>query len=78
MSSNYTITKSNITTVQSGDPDWMMLDGVITTPRAGFEISNRCPDHYKYIILDCINRGWLKPIAHLYDYERTYEKLKYE
>jgi hypothetical protein len=33
--------------------------------RAGIEISQRCPENYKDLIVECINHGWLKPVAHV-------------
>jgi hypothetical protein len=47
-------------------------------PRAGFEISSGCPGNYADIIRECINHGWLKPVAHMRDEELTWELLKYE
>ena len=48
------IRQTKIRTVKQGDPQWMLYDGVVTAPRAGFEISQRCPDNYKLLILECI------------------------
>ena len=44
-------------------------------PRAGFEISNKCPSQYKFMIIEAINNGWLKPIAYMKESEYTWEKL---
>ena len=51
-------------------------DGIKIVPRAGFEISSRCPSNYAEIIRECINHGWLKPVAHMRDTEYTMELLK--
>jgi hypothetical protein len=45
-------------------------------PRAGFELSEQCPQEYRMIIADCINCGWLKPVAHMQDSEYTWELLQ--
>jgi len=54
-----------------------MLQDVLTTcPRAGFEISRGCPSAYRQIISECINNGWLKPVAHVYGKELTMDALR--
>ncbi|NBR24000.1 MAG: hypothetical protein EBU08_09570 [Micrococcales bacterium] len=50
-------------------------DGITLIPRAGIEISNNCPDNYFQILQTCINKGWIKPVAHMRDTEYTMELL---
>lgn len=69
------VRQSKIRTVRPGDATWHIVDGVTMTPRAGFEISEGCPDSYKKIILSCLDCGWLKPVAHLTDQEQMWEIL---
>jgi hypothetical protein len=45
------------------------------TPRAGFEINAQCPREYKMIISECINNGWLKPVAHVTERELLFMGL---
>lgn len=66
---------SCIRTVRQGDADWMLGDGYIMTPRASFEINPKCPEEFKQVIRSCIDLGWLKPVAHIYDRELMWEKL---
>lgn len=66
---NITAHKSFIKTFRPGDPGFTINDGVMTSPRAGFEISNSCPAEYKSIFITAINAGWLKPIAHMHERE---------
>jgi hypothetical protein len=44
-------------------------------PRAGFDISQSCPKEYRMIILECINIGWLKPVAHVHERELLFMGL---
>ena len=73
---NITGRRSRIKTLRQSDPDFMLKDGLMISPRAGFQISSGCPQNYREIIAECINHGWLKPVAHLMDYEYTMDKLK--
>ena len=70
-----TKTKSNIKTIRPGDPDWIIIDGLTISHRAGFEISQRCPDNYASLLQECINQGWIKPIAYQPVHEEFMEKL---
>ena len=62
-SMNFKITKTNLKTIRPEDSNFVIRDGFVTAPRAGFEINQSCPKQYKMIILDCLNNGWLKPVA---------------
>jgi hypothetical protein len=68
-------TKSNIRTIRPGDPDWIITDGLMVSYRAGFEISQRCPDNYASLLQECINQGWIKPVAFQPVHEEFMEKL---
>ena len=68
--------ESKISTIKQDDPKFMLRDGMIVCPRAGFEISKSCPDEYKSIFITAINAGWIKPIAHVYGKELTMDALR--
>lgn len=70
-----TIRNSNFKTLKPNDFGFKMTDGIVVAQRAGFEIDEQCPNEYKLIIVECMNRGWLKPIAIIRDYELTREIL---
>ena len=67
---------SRFRTIRSKDPNFNLVDGMLVTPRAGFEVVKECPREYKLIIQDCIERGWLRPVANVYDHELTFDVLK--
>ena len=71
----YTTQPRQTKMIKQSDPDFLIKDGFTMVPRAGFEISNRCPESYKYLLQECIGHGWIKPVAHVRDYELTYDKL---
>jgi hypothetical protein len=66
---SYTVHKSQIRTLMQSDPRFHIRDKFVTTPRAGFEINEKCPREYKLIIAECINNGWIKPVAHVTERE---------
>jgi hypothetical protein len=67
---------SNIKTIRRGDPKFMLTDGLVMCPRAGFEISQSCPSEYKSIFITAVNAGWIKPVAHVYGKELTMDALR--
>ena len=68
--------QSNIKTVKLGDPGWLLKDGMVLSPRAGFEINPKCPQEYRMIIRECIDNGWLMPVAYVFDHEMIFDTLK--
>ena len=67
---------TNIRTIRQGDSKFILTDGLMICPRAGFEINEKCPREYKLIITECINNGWIKPVAHVYGKELTMDALR--
>ncbi len=72
---NFTKPDKTIKTIRPGDSDFMIYNGNFMAARAGFEISQQCPNSYKKIIQECISHGWLKPVACIKDVDYTWEKL---
>jgi hypothetical protein len=68
--------KSKIKTLKPGDPAFMLNDGIVVCPRAGFEISHSCPQEYVSILKQAMQAGWIKPVAHLYGKELTMDLLR--
>ena len=69
--------KHTYRTLKQNDPNFSFSpDGITLMPRAAIEISNRCPENYQSLIAECINHGWLQPVAHMRDEEYTWELLK--
>lgn len=70
------IRKSNIVTIRQDDHRFHLTDGMTISPRAGFEISSGCPVEYKMILSECINNGWLRPVAYVYGKQLTMDSLR--
>jgi hypothetical protein len=60
---------SSIRTLKSGHPCFHIYDKYVSAPRAGFEINSECPSSYRSIILQCLNNGWLTPVANVSERE---------
>lgn len=70
------IHQTSLRTLTKSDQGFLLKDGVVIAPRAGFEIDQTCPKTYKAVIVECINYGWLKPVATVYDHELAFDMLK--
>ena len=71
----YTTSNKTIKTIRKDDPDFMIDNGIVMSPRAGFEISNDCPRQYKLMIIEAIKNGWLQPVAYMKESEYVWEQL---
>jgi hypothetical protein len=74
--SGFNVRRSEIRTIKQGDPLFVITDGLVTATRAGFEISSSCPREYRAVIQECIQYGWLKPVACMTAEEQLMETLK--
>lgn len=72
----FKVEESTVRTIRKGEKGFMLVDGITIMPRAGFEISRSCPDSYKQIISQCIDNGWLKPVAYVKDAELFWEAFQ--
>jgi hypothetical protein len=72
----FTVAKSNIRTIRPGDSKFLLNDTFTVCQRASIEISKDCPREYRLIIAECINNGWLKPVAHVYGKELTMDAMR--
>ncbi len=66
---NIKVHKTQLRTIKQDDPRFRITDNLMTANRAGFEINSACPKEYKMIISECINNGWLKPVAYMTERE---------
>lgn len=62
--------------ITQDDPDFLIVDGMVLTPRAGFEINRDCPSEYRKILATCLDKGWIRPIAYIKESEYVWEKLQ--
>lgn len=68
--------KERIRVVRNDDPDFQISAGLIRSPRAAIEIMENCPDSYRYMLIEAVNRGWIQPVAYLTEKESVWEKLQ--
>lgn len=70
-----TARQSQVRTIKPNDPRFIINDGLVVSPRAGFHILPECPREYKLVIQDCIDRGWLQPVANVTERELIFMGL---
>ena len=71
----FTTHQTSVRTLKQGDRHFNITDKFVVTPRAGFEISKDCPYNHLQILQTCIDRGWLKPVAHITERELVFMGL---
>ena len=67
---------TNIRTIRQGDSKFMLNDGIVMCPRAGFEINEKCPTAYRQMLMTALDLGWIRPVAHVYGKELTMDALR--
>ena len=76
MTTKFSQQVSRVKTIRQGEADFMLQDGIVSCPRAGFEISQRCPKEWRPILMQAIDFGWIKPVAHVMDSELMWDRLR--
>lgn len=71
----FTTHKSQVRTIRQGDPNFKIVDGFATYPRAALHILPECPKAYREIIELCYSNGWLKTVAHVTERELIFMGL---
>jgi hypothetical protein len=61
--------------LKQGEADFCFVDGMKLVPRAGLELSEDCSTYFKSMLIEAINRGWIKSVARVPDVEYTWEKI---
>lgn len=70
--------KSQVRMLTKSDPAFHIVDSFTITNRAGVIISEKCPEEYKKIIMDCIGWGYIQPVAYIREDELMWIQLKEE
>ena len=73
---SFRIHSTCVRSLKQSDPGFYIRDGVVIAPRAGFEISESCPDNYRSIIVQALKVGWIKPVANVTEQELVWIHLK--
>ena len=61
--------------IRPDDPHFAMNDGIKLVPRAAIEVKKNIPYNYQLIITECIDKGWIKPVAYVKTKELFWEVL---
>ena len=67
--------ESEVKELTIGDPEFQIHEGIMVYHRAGIRISEKMPHTYKQIVIQCLERGWLTPVANIRDSELATGKM---
>lgn len=62
-------------TIYKGQPEFNIVDGMVVHPRASVQILPECPHAVRDQINWALAKGWLQPVATVYDHELVWENL---
>jgi hypothetical protein len=72
----FTTPENRFREIRLGDENFMMTDGIKMVPRANIEFSSQCPANIMLIISHAMEKGWVKPVAHVKTKELFWEVLE--
>lgn len=59
-------------TIKPGDPDFNIMGKFTVSRRASIEISPKCPNEHRWIIQQCLENGWIQPVATITEREKVF------
>ena len=71
----FTVPENKFKEIRPDDEHFQMTDGIRLVPRASIEVKKNIPYNYQLIISECINNGWIKPVAYVKEKELFWEVL---
>ena len=58
--------------IKPGDPEFNIQGKFTISRRASIEITKNCPTQYVNIIQECLNQGWITPVATITEREKMF------
>ena len=71
----YTVQHSLVRTIQAGDPDFNIVDGICVYPRAEIVVMPGAPANVATTLDWAIAQGYIRCAANVKDYELMMDKL---
>ena len=71
----FTTSENRFKEIRQDDPHFGMTDGFRLVPRASIEVKKNIPYNYQLMIAECIDKGWIKPVAYVKTKELFWEVL---
>lgn len=70
-------TSPSIRALDHTNRHFTIVSGMVTAGRAGIEIDAKCPREYLMILSECLDRGWIKPVAYVTEDEYMIMQLSH-
>ena len=71
----FTFHEPTTTVLTPGNRGYHLIDGNKIVPRAMFGIKEQCPQSVRDTLNLAISRGWIVPIANVYNHEQEFNLL---
>lgn len=62
--------------VDQTDPVFRMFSGPVVTSRAVIEVDENCRPEVAQVLIDAMNRGWIRPVAYMHEHDYLANRLK--
>jgi len=64
--------------IEPTDPDFQIVDKFVVYQRAAIHFDKNIPKSYSKIIAECMDMGWIKPVAYVTEREKLFIGLTKE
>lgn len=69
----YNLHKTKVHKIESSDPNFnIIVDQYVVFQRAAIHFDPNIPNAYAKIIAECLNNGWIKPVAYISEREKLF------
>ncbi len=68
----YNLQKSKIHKIEPSDPNFNIIDQYMVVQRAAIHFDPNIPNAYAKVIAECLNNGWIKPVAYITEREKLF------
>ena len=68
----YKLHQSKIHKIEPSDLNFNIVDEFITYQRATIHFDTNIPNAYAKVISECLNNGWIKPVAYITEREKLF------
>lgn len=68
----YTLHQSKVHKIEPSDPNFNIIDQYMIFQRAAIHFDPNIPNAYEKVIAECLNNGWIKPVAYITEREKLF------
>jgi len=69
---NYSLHQTTVHKIEPKDPNFNIVEKFIIYQRAAIHFDSNIPSSYAKIVAECLDQGWIKPVAYVTEREKLF------